>query len=304
VKTTPPGGLTWREERLIDARYTLAERCWGRKDLAWNHSVFCSVFLPRRNPGDSTRVWTRECGGVSLRVEAGATQVADGSWVDVGLPYGPRARLVLIHLFGEAIKHQSPIVEVDTSFTSFARSLGLSTTGRNLRTLRDQTIRLSTMGMRIGKHYGTHADQFRGPVFDSFRVEFPRAPGQLGLWSSVVQFSPKFYDSLKDSAVPVRHTALQALKHSSRCLDLYLWSSYRAWRLKRPLVLSWRHLRQQFGVETQNLPSFRRRFTQAFKQVATVYPELNFTLDKKALTLMPSRPPVPRAARRIGGASS
>jgi len=37
--------------------------------------------------------------------------------VQVGLPYGPKPRLILAHLNAEAIRQQSPEIEVEESVT-------------------------------------------------------------------------------------------------------------------------------------------------------------------------------------------
>ena len=50
-----------------------------------------------------------------------------GGWEDVGLPYGSKSRLLLLHLCSEALFQKTPSLEVEHSFTSFARSIGLNT---------------------------------------------------------------------------------------------------------------------------------------------------------------------------------
>jgi hypothetical protein len=59
--------------------------------LAFHHTVFCQTSLPYRNPGDDVRLWEREQGKVSLRVEAGAARHPKTSkWVELGLPWGTK----------------------------------------------------------------------------------------------------------------------------------------------------------------------------------------------------------------------
>ena len=64
-----------------------------------------------------------------------------GEYVKLGLPYGEKPRLVLIHLATEAVRTGSPVVDVEDSMTAFARSLGLATNGPHLRHLKDQLAR-------------------------------------------------------------------------------------------------------------------------------------------------------------------
>jgi hypothetical protein len=60
-------------------------------------------------------------------------------WLDVGLPFGPKPRLVLFHLNAEALRTQSPLIELEDSLTAFVkRTLGLDPKGRNIRIVKDQ----------------------------------------------------------------------------------------------------------------------------------------------------------------------
>ena len=278
------------------------EKCWGDVPLTFNHAVLCSVSLPYRNPGDHIRAWGRRCGSAQLRIEAGAVSTKGGGFREVGLPYGPRARLVLLHLCSEAVRTRSPVIEVADSFTRFARELGLGTNGRNLRTLRDQVLRMSVASMRLAQNHSDHFDQFQGPIFSKLRASFPNDAGQLGLWSSVVSFSPDFYESLSHHAVPLRKEAIGALKHSSRALDVYCWLAYRLWRVPSndPVFLGWRILRAQFGRPTQGLQSFQRMFSKALHQALMVYPQASVDVERDGVLLYASAPPVPRLPRDQG----
>jgi len=284
--------LTPVQGRLIDARMELTRRVWGEQQKLFNHAVLCSVGLPYRDQGD-VRFFERSSGATNLRMEAGALPRAGGAgFEEVGLPFGPRARLLLLHLCSLAVKSSSPIVEVEDSFTGFARSLGLSTTGRNLRTLREQVRRMSCVSMRLSKDYGETVDVFQGHIFSKMRATYNNDPNQRELWPSVVEFSPEFYESLKNHAVPLRFEAIGALKHSSRALDIYAWLAHRLWRVKRPTSIKWTSLRFQFGGPSIGMGGFKRAFKTALKQVLLVYPAADVTVTKRGLTIRCSSPPV------------
>lgn len=121
--------------------------------IIYQHSVLCHTCLPYRNPGDTHRRWTRKNGFLTLEVDAGRafdSRVAD--FVDVGLPYGPKPRLVLYHLNAEALRTRSPVIELEDSLTAFVRrTLSLDAHGRNIQTVRDQLTRLAASEFRIGK---------------------------------------------------------------------------------------------------------------------------------------------------------
>ena len=287
--------------RLVDARVELLSKVWGDSPKLFNHAVLCSVGLPYRNLGDDVRTFQRTSGKTSLRMEAGAIPSSTEGFVDVGLPYGPRARLLLLHLCSEAVKRQSPVVEVDDSFTAFARSLGLATTGRNLKTLREQVLRMSVVSMRLSKSYGEYVDVFQGPIFSKLRAEMPTDANQLTLWTSFVEFSPDFYASLNKNAVPLRKEAIAALKHSSRALDIYAWLAHRLWRINNanPVMLKWTTLRFQFGDTAQDMKSFKRAFRTALHQVLMVYPQAKVSLIRGGLQLKRSAPPVSKPSGKL-----
>ena len=44
--------------------------------------------------------------------------------------------------------------------------------------------------------------------------------GQMTLWPGVIELSQKFYDTLREHAVPLDPEALKALKHSALALDI------------------------------------------------------------------------------------
>jgi len=291
-----PGAI---DGRLIDARHELVNRIWGEQgQLLYNHSLLCQLNLPYRNPGDGVRRYQRKSGRVSLQVEAGYIFNGD-EFVPVGLPWGSRSRLLMLHLCSEAVKNNSAIVEVESSFTAFAKTLGLSVNGANLRSLRDQVQRMSAVQLRIAWDHGTHADQGGvRPVFSKLRAEFPKHPRQRVLWTSFVEFHHDFYQSLREHAVPLQLTAIMGLRNSARSLDLYTWLASRLVRVKRPTRVSWYQLQDQFGAPGMDRKSFKRNIKSSLKKVLYVYPEAKVDAVTGGVLLHRSPPPVRK--RRVG----
>jgi hypothetical protein len=282
-----------RISRLVEASVAIQREVWG--EVQYNHSLLCQVNLPYRNPGDDVRHYTRTSGGVSLRLEAGTVMTPMG-WKQVGLPYGPRARLLMLHLCSLAVKQQSPVVEVEESFTAFCRALGIATNGRNLRTIRDQIRRMSVVSMRLAMTQGKELAVFQGPLFDGIRVELTDDPSQMPMWTNEVRFSPRFYESLKHHAVPLDLRAIQAIRHSARALDIYCWLASRLWRIPagQKVKVRWTSLKWQFGQPDQSLKSFKKAFHEAFKQARVVYPRARVEFIYGGLQLEQSPPAIER----------
>src|SRR5438552_1828883 len=72
-----------------------------------------------KDPGEAVRGWDRRQGNASLRIEAGsAMDPRTQNFVKLGLPYGEKPRLVLIHLATEAVRNGSPVIDVEDSMTA------------------------------------------------------------------------------------------------------------------------------------------------------------------------------------------
>ena len=300
----PDRDLTRTSQRALDARIDLL-RDPEPEAASYNHSVLCQTSLPYRNPGDTCFVWSRKQGQASLQVEAGysANSPTSPDLVRVGLPYGPRARLVLIHIMTRAVLTRCRTVELDDSLTAFARSLQLSTTGRNIRSLRDQLRRLAACSVRLSMVTSHGVEILHTPIVSRLQVFTPVAPRQRVLWPSTVTLSEEFYQSLLSHAVPLDPRALAALKHSSSALDCYQWLAQRLCRVSsRGQFISWSAMHGQLGGNAKHLGAWKRDFIGTSKrrgtlpQVLFVYPSATKSVDitDEGLVLRWAAPPVPK----------
>jgi hypothetical protein len=265
-------------------------------EILYQHSVLCQTCLPYRDPGDDVKIWQRKNGRVSLLIQAGsAYDATQDTWVDVGLPHGPKPRLVLYHLNAEALRTQSPVVELEDSLTAFVkRTLGLDTKGRNIRTVKEQLTRLSSADFRFGMGLDGRSVTIKGSVIDGFELWTPKHEKQRMLWPSVVQFSQRYFDSLMEHAVPLNEEAVARLSHSAMALDIYTWLAQRLHRVApgKPAFVPWVSLKEQFGEGYDRMDNFKRVFRTTFKQVHLVYREAKVSMDDKGMNLRNSPPPV------------
>lgn len=264
--------------------------------ILYQHSVLCQTCLPYRDPGDDVRLWSRKNGHARLELQAG--RAFDGSrddFIDVGLPFGPKPRLVLYHLNAEALRTQSPTIELEDSLTAFVkRTLGLDPGGRNIRTVKDQLTRLSAADFRIGTALEGRSITLKGSVIEGFELWTARDPRQRVLWPTTVQFSQRYFESLVKHAVPLNETAVARLSHNAMGLDIYTWLAQRLHRVgeRKTAFVPWTSLHEQFGHGYERLRDFRRVYTRTLKQVKVVYPEAKFDLDGGGMKLRNSPPPI------------
>jgi hypothetical protein len=285
--------LTRKQEKLIAAATEIRTSRPNAVDFL--HTVQCQCGLPYVNPGDDVREWDRKQGHTSLRIEAGsALDPQTGDYVKLGLPYGEKPRIVLIHLASEAVRTGSPVIDVEDSMTAFARSLGLATTGPHLRHLKDQLARLAAATVRLGMIEEGRAVQVNTQIVGAFDLWFPEAPDQRTLWPSTVRLSTDYFNSLKSHAVPLDRRAVGAIAGSSLALDLYVWLAQRLYRVPagKSQLVPWTSLQEQFGPGYARIRDFRRGFLDTLRQVHAVYPAARIFADERGLTLEASPPPV------------
>src|SRR3712207_3644136 len=143
-------GLSPLQRRLIEAAADI--RGGEPDDIAYQHSILCQTSLPASKPPEGMLRWERRQGRATLLVQAG--EVIDpktGRFTQLGLPYGPKARLLLMHLNSEAVRHQSPVVPVEDSMTAFFRRLmGKTQDGRQAKMLKTQLSALAAATFRMG----------------------------------------------------------------------------------------------------------------------------------------------------------
>ena len=102
--------------------------------------------LPHRKLEDSAH-WEISNDHVTLIVQPGLQKV-DGDVVPVGVPYGSRARLILLYLQTEALRLNSREVELGRSMNHWLSRLGVPLGGEGARSVRDQANRLiPTLGV-------------------------------------------------------------------------------------------------------------------------------------------------------------
>ena len=289
--------MTPVEQRLLDLGAEIATS--PPDDFAFQHSVLTQISLPTAKPPEGTIVWERHQGRARLRVEAGSVlDPKTDAYVQLGLPYGPKARLLLMHLNSEAVRRQSHIIPVEDSMTAFFRRLmGKTIDGREVRRLKAQLSALAAAQFRMGVSDNDHrAVQVNTQVVTAFELWNSREEGQRILWPSALTLSRDYFDSLTRFAVPLDERAIAALAHSALALDIYCWLAQRLHRIPigTPQFIPWTALCDQFGQGYSAIRFFRRDFLRILSQVKTAYPSASFSADAKGMSLEQSPPPVPK----------
>jgi len=273
-------------------------------DFLFQHTLFCQTVLPYRDPGPNVRTWERAQGDTRLYLEAGRIydQNTD-SPKPVGLPFGPSARLILCHLNTEALRRGSSSIEVEGSMTAFVRRLqGFEPNGAQIRRFKDHVSRLSAALIRIVLVRDAGAFQVDTKIIDGFELWKDKSAEGQGTFPSVIELSPRYFESLQSHAVPLDERAIAALAHNAMALDVYCWLAQRLHRVNpsRPQFLVWTSLREQFGHGYKEIRKFRRDFLNILNLVKAQYPAAKFETNEGGMMLYNSTPPVQRRAVLVG----
>jgi hypothetical protein len=290
------------QQRLLDLATDIAAS--PPEDLAFTHSVLAQTSLPTVKPPDGMRRWERRQGRATLLVVAGeALDPTTRQFCQLPLPYGPKARLLLMHLNSEAVRRQSPVIPVEDSMTAFFRRLmGRTQDGRQIRMLKSQLAALAAANFSMGIMQGEdRALQVDTKVVSAFDLWFPKDNSQRVLWPSTLRLSLDYFESLTRFAVPLDERAIAALAHSAIALDIYCWLAQRLHRIPigNPQFVPWTAVYDQFGQGYSEIRKFRRDFLKLLLQVKAAYPAARLSDDNRGIILEASQPPVTKRLVQI-----
>jgi hypothetical protein len=259
-----------------------------------SYSGFCLTGLPHKALPDDA-VWEKRGHRVTLLVTPGQLPGQGGKTAYVGVPYGARARMILLYLQTQAIRTNSREVELGRSMRDWLGRMGLSWGGNTGRALREQAARIAACNLRFSWE-GDRADGWVRGGFVKSGLRFHDRPAwdsrQPSLWEDRVVLDETFYDALCRHPVPLREAALRELADRSLSLDVYIWLAYRLHTLDRLTPVRWAALSDQFGGTYARRRDFVRDFKKALAPAVTAYPEARVEVEDGGLVLHPSHPPV------------
>ena len=286
-----------RLRRQVETTHDIMSQLPEFNDIAFLHSGLCQTHLPHSRPAEDHTLWRRDSGRFSLIVSPGALAVPGGETRYVGVPYGSRARLILIYLQTEGLKSRT--VSLGKSLSAFMRSLNLAVTGGKngtINAVREQSMRIARCSFSL-QWTTSDARGERTIITDSRLVEgldLWKSSDDAYDWNAEVQLSEKFYEHLREHAVPLDKRALALLSDKSLGLDLYALLAYRLPRLTKPLILRWSSLQEQIGSQYQEPRHLKRKIEDIAGDVRAAYPQAKFDLLDGGISLHPSQQAVPK----------
>jgi replication initiator protein len=256
------------------------------------YSGLCQAALPHRQIPDDQH-WEIKSEHVSLLVEPGRLSRLHGPATLVGVPYGSRARLIMLYLQSEAMRTGKREVRLGRSMRDWMTKMGVASGGKSIVAVRDQARRISLCRLSFqvrfsgSKGVGVRSQSI---VDTAFFLDYD--DDQETLFPEEARLSPTFFEELQQHCVPLEEPAIRAINNNSMALDLYAWAAFRLHALKAPVPISWTALKGQFGTGFQRMNHFRATFLSNLELAMAVYPDARIDVTQRGLTLRPSPPPV------------
>jgi len=259
-----------------------------------SYTGFCLTALPHKRLPDELP-WEKKGHRVTLLVEPGRLKHG-GKTKLYGVPYGARARMILLYLQTQAIRTGNREVALGRSMRDWMERMGLAIGGETARALREQAARISACSLKFFWEDAGSDGFERGAIVRSGLRFHAEDSAQGALWEDRVVLDETFYAALRDHPVPLLEAAIRQLRDRSMSLDIYVWLAWRLHRLSKSTSISWPALHAQFGTGFKAVRQFKPRFTEALAAALAAYPEARVDLGDKAITLHPARPPIARVA--------
>jgi hypothetical protein len=277
------------DRRVVDAaiRYMSDED----GDVGFVYSGWAQAALPHRRLPDA-ETWQIQTGKVTLLVEPGR-RILDGKPVLVGVPYGSRARLIMLYLQTEALRTGSREIALGRSLRDWLARMGIPHGGKSIKEVREQAERISRCRLTFHVQQGGRAGLLNQHIVDTALFLDSDDPAQGSLFLETARLSETFFEQLQRHPVPIEEAAIRAINNNSMALDIYCWLAYRLHVLPGARTISWKALHAQFGGGFSRLDHFRPRFLENLQLALAVYRDAKVDANSKGLALAPSRPPVP-----------
>lgn len=293
----------WVEE-IINTQLAIEQEDAARAgQVGYMARALVTATMPYKDP--KADVFVRKNGNFKLRIVAG---------YDGGIPYGIYPRLLMSWVTTEAVRTQSPRIELGDSLSQFLRNVleirSDSGGPRGSATrVAEQMKRL--FGSLITAQYESTTE--RGKNFllrnvliaESLEMEdsdfsnlwTPQASDEAGKWKSFLDLSKPFYRECIGYPVPIDLRVYKGLRKSRSplAMDVYTWLTYRmSYTDRKTKPIPWEALMMQFGSgfsgsdPGQARRDFRKAFLVALSAVKKFYPAADVEVLESGLVLLPS----------------
>ncbi len=259
--------------------------------IGFLYSGWCQAALPhRRLPPD--RGWQIESERIGLIVQPGMKMGLAGVPEPIGIPFGSRARLIMLYLQSEALRTGRREIALGRSLRDWLERMGIPAGGKSIKDVREQADRISRCRLTFLVRQGNRTGLVNQNIVDTAMFVDPDDMSQGSLFVETATLSTAFFDQLQRHPVPLEEAAIRAINNNSMALDVYAWLAYRLHALDKLRPVTWTAIKAQFGTGFTRMDNFRMQFRSSLSLALAVYRDARVEEDERGLVLHPSRPPI------------
>ena len=269
----------------------------GEYNVGYLPAGLVQCFFPQKRLPNEVRDWQVNHGKTSLLVSPG--NVADRNnpqrYRTCNIPHGYLSRLLSAYIIGQAVKTESPTIDMGPSLRKFLRLLNIPVEGAAGKRLTRSVEDFAAASITIG-HWGEdHVTTKYARIVDEVSFWIEKSERVITFWTPEMILSDKFFDQIKYHRVPINMDHLKSFTRSPRRMDLYTWLAYRCPKVSRRgrVMVLLEDLRPIFAPDITEERFFKLRLKQDLKAIAAVYKDLNASVHGDFLMLRHSPPPLP-----------
>jgi hypothetical protein len=297
------GIATARRLATSAAERVSIEAAWAMMALPRNDLVYASSVvstLPHKG-GGQMKEWTRDTAGNGVYTwRAGSFEGRP-----MGVPFGAKSRMILLHIFNEAIRTKSRTVTSGASMYEWARIVSSrSLGGMTYQMVADHSMRIAAAELCFRAPPGSSRAAIQAPIVERIVMqpreicESKRAINVVDLPVWVMEFpesillGEEVFEHFRKGAIPVRSSALQQLSNNSAAIDLYIQVAGRLPALHAAELVSWANVAATFGSGYKNTRQLKPAVQDVLQLVLAVYPEAKIEFCSEGLVFHPSSRPI------------
>lgn len=269
------------------------------REIGYHHSVLMQCFMPQKRLPQGQTTFQSVHGRSSLVVRAGllADVGEQHRFVQCGVPFGAKARIIMPYIVGSAVVRKTPIIDMGSSLRRFMEAVRMPIGGRNGKAITEQVNNIAAADFMLGDWSEERVSTKYRRVASEISFWMERKPNQLTFWNPEMVLSDEFFEAIQTRRVPVDMEHLIKLAGSPRRMDLYCWLSYRLPKVKaeKGSSVPLRYLQPIFApdMDAENSTRlFKQRLQADLKAIRQVYSGFNVSIHGDLLRLNNSSPPV------------
>lgn len=255
------------------------------------HSNFTRFALPMDRPKSKTEEWHRLNNDFKCILSTGHIPNGD-NLVPAGLPFGSKARLILIYINTEAYRNDNGIISMGKSLSEFMRNLGIHVTGGqngSIRYIKEQAARLARCRFQFYYPKSFNSEyQIEDLAFAN--TQLWEITSNKSSWVTELRVNEDFKASLDKHSVVLDAVAISILRNRPFALDWYMFLAFRLQATTREKLIPWANLYEQLGSRTERMIDFKIKSIDALKLVSAVFPTARLIVTGRGVRVQPSIP--------------